>query len=398
MMPILSAHSPLQRMLGPAVALLLVISTTAAQAQMTPVTCTVAADKTPVYAGFSNTYYTLGTLDKGAQVSVVSIELDWYKIVAPPGTFSLASKAFVDARGDGKSGTVNRDKVTVLALAADPAVKTDRVQTELAKGTVVQIVGENGSYYRIIPPAGAFAYLAPGSLLNPPPVPAPPQPAVAPTTPVPATQIAVPPATTQNAGITPPLVPPTPTGPTLSSLDEQLRAAMKLPLDQQPLSELTKAYQGLLADPNLPAAQLPLVRQRLALLERSAQLQATLAEVTAVERKMDAAATQPAPGTRGNVQAQPHYDAVGQLQASVVYDGVKLPRLYRLVDPASGRTVAYVQPGAAIEPGNCLGRMVGLVGQAQEDPGLKLPVLTVKKADVLEPSGPGAGAATQPAN
>ncbi len=36
---------------------------------------------------------------------------------------------------------------------------------------------------------------------------------------------------------------------------------------------------------------------------------------------------------------------VGQLLASGVYNGDSGPRLFRLVEPASERTLAYVQPG-----------------------------------------------------
>ena len=42
--------------------------------------------------------------------------------------------------------------------------------------------------------------------------------------------------------------------------------------------------------------------------------------------------------------AKTRYNYTGILMPSSVYNGKKLPRYYRLVDPASNRTIAYVQP------------------------------------------------------
>ena len=43
-------------------------------------------------------------------------------------------------------------------------VKVIGGQIDLLKGTVVQIVGEEGSFYKIVPPNRAYVFLPPGSV------------------------------------------------------------------------------------------------------------------------------------------------------------------------------------------------------------------------------------------
>ena len=82
------------------------------------------------------------------------------------------------------------------------------------------------------------------------------------------------------------------------------------------------------------------------------------------------------------------YDVTGQLQASSVYDGVKLPRLFRVAEPATGRTIVYVKPGPQFESHKALGRLVGIVGKTEFDAGLNLRIIAVEKLDILQVSQP----------
>jgi len=101
------------------------------------------------------------------------------------------------------------------------------------------------------------------------------------------------------------------------------------------------------------------------------QLKMTEAETQAVQQAMD---------------EQTPYAGVGRLTASTIYNGKGLPRLLRLADPATGRTIAYVQPKKSLELTESLGRLVGIVGDKQYDAGLRLTLIQPKRVDVLTPS------------
>ena len=67
-----------------------------------------------------------------------------------------------------------------------------------------------------------------------------------------------------------------------------------------------------------------------------------------------------------------------------MYDGVNLPRMFRLVDPQGNRTIAYVEPGGLVQPQRMLGELVGVVGEANLDPALKMRIIDVERMDMLK--------------
>lgn len=78
------------------------------------------------------------------------------------------------------------------------------------------------------------------------------------------------------------------------------------------------------------------------------------------------------------------YDAVGRLNASTVYDGDRLPLLYKLVDSTTGHTIAYVIPGPNTKPSESLGLNVGIKGVRRYDETLRVNVIQPESIDVLE--------------
>jgi len=70
-----------------------------------------------VRSGPGEGYYATMKLDKGTSVTVVGIKFDWLKIVPPDGSFCYVAKAFVDKRGDGNVGRVNKPEVNVRQAA-----------------------------------------------------------------------------------------------------------------------------------------------------------------------------------------------------------------------------------------------------------------------------------------
>ncbi|MCZ6543418.1 MAG: hypothetical protein O6768_07100 [Planctomycetota bacterium] len=79
------------------------------------------------------------------------------------------------------------------------------------------------------------------------------------------------------------------------------------------------------------------------------------------------------------------YVATGRLEASIIYDGDRLPLLLRLRDPATGRTIAYLQPDERLGLTDMLGQLIGIVGEESYDGGLRLNLVHPRRIDVLAP-------------
>jgi len=80
------------------------------------------------------------------------------------------------------------------------------------------------------------------------------------------------------------------------------------------------------------------------------------------------------------------YTIVGRLSGSTIYDGKRLPLMFRVqsVGGAAPRTLAYVRPDEALGIDSKLGQVVGVVGEPVMDPALKLNIITPTRIDILE--------------
>ena len=89
------------------------------------------------------------------------------------------------------------------------------------------------------------------------------------------------------------------------------------------------------------------------------------------------------------------YTMVGQLQPSTVYDGQKLPLMYRIVSVGgvSPRTLGYLKDDSEMNLLGKIGAVVGVIGEAQVDRSLMLNVITPVRVDVLKPKGDSQAAA-----
>lgn len=79
------------------------------------------------------------------------------------------------------------------------------------------------------------------------------------------------------------------------------------------------------------------------------------------------------------------YQLVGMLVESSVYNGERLPRMYRVqaINTVSGapRTLGYLMPDASMD--RMLGSVVGIIGEARFDPQLRLMVIRPERVDVM---------------
>ncbi len=92
------------------------------------------------------------------------------------------------------------------------------------------------------------------------------------------------------------------------------------------------------------------------------------------------------------------YKAIGRLLPSTVYDGIRLPKLYRLVTPEPGtaRTIGYLQPDPALDLENKLNRVVGVIAESRIDESLRAMLLTPSRVDLLTITPTGTPAAEPP--
>ena len=187
------------------------------------------------------------------------------------------------------------------------------------------------------------------------------------------------------------------------------------PIEQQPIDEMIATYEHLLEEQVLTLEDLKIVKTRLALLRRNAQVVEAIkgiesaqspptdhASMTTNEKVGHSSSSSttssgettatvveltPLPSTQSKtkVGSPMSYNVMGRLQASSVYNGVTLPQMFRVVEPGVGRTLAYIKPGQIDLPAYALGRYVGIVGVMRYDPALKLSVIEVQRVDVLEP-------------
>lgn len=176
--------------------------------------------------------------------------------------------------------------------------------------------------------------------------------------------------------------------PQLRQLEARTLAMLEKPLEQQRLDGLISAFKAMEPREDLSRSDAWIVQARLAQLDRNKQLQKALAGLkqAQADAKPLPVATEPQPVEQAPQPRQkPVYTHTGLLVASGVYDGSKLPQLYRLVNPVTKRTIAYVKPSDLIAPKRVLGRRVGIVGRIAEDAQLGIGVIDPTVVDVIKP-------------
>lgn len=129
-------------------------------------TAVVTEERVDVRSGAGRAYYVVGELEEGQQVRVVEVLFDetWYKIQVPTTVYSYVSKAFVNAQGDGSVGVVNADRTEFKAASLRGPGESYRVQGTFNQGDRVQIVAEEGNFYKIASPSESFVFIPAGTI------------------------------------------------------------------------------------------------------------------------------------------------------------------------------------------------------------------------------------------
>jgi hypothetical protein len=180
--------------------------------------------------------------------------------------------------------------------------------------------------------------------------------------------------------------PPTPAE-RLANLDEIYNELRDEPIETAEVLPLRDLYLELIEDARAEranaVARYALARARQ--LELWSELQQQRREIAELRGQV-ASTKQETDAARRAVEEGGPYAGVGRLVASTVYDGRRLPKLFRLQDPGSGRTIAYLRPSEQFDLERMLSRLIGVVGEKQYDGGLRLDLIRPVRIDELTPS------------
>jgi hypothetical protein len=347
-------------------------------------------------------------LDKGQNVTVVGMKYKYLKVLPPEGSYAYVLKAYVNVRGDGKVGRVSHSFVAKVGSTLNP-MKTAPM-AELTEGQDVEILGEADEYYKIKPPQGSYLYVSesqvnPVKLVEPKPhdviagpnvakpaVPIPDKTGAKPADPVPptansggplitdATKPRNVPSTTQpseDAVPAGPVVAEVPAGPTFEHLEGDFKSANAMPITEQPIDVLLAGYTELLKSDSLSSQTRRIAEVRVSTLKLRTQAKAEFLAVRdnqqqAADRQKARIAEQEEIQQRIKEKAVTFYAAVGTLRPSSIQRGSGT--LFRLTDPSSGRTIAYVRSNDS-KYATLLGQFVGIKGALSTDAALNIKIV-----------------------
>lgn len=194
------------------------------------------------------------------------------------------------------------------------------------------------------------------------------------------------PLVAQSPTTAPSTQPDKPKEPTFQDLELAFKRLQAEPKDSAELTPMRDMYVAL-AERHPTDARL---QQRTALrikqLDIWEQLQMKKLEIAGVKDRMKMSASE-AESVRAALERSAEYAAVGRVASSTIYDGQSLPKMFRLQDPATGRTIAYLKPDTDYALTNRIDIIVGIVGDKTYDEALRLNIITPRRIDVLSPEG-----------
>lgn len=378
---------------------------------------TVTGNNVYVRSGFSTNYYPVTKLNRGDKVRVLGEEFGWLSIVPPAGTHSLVEKTYVDVIDD-KTGVLNDDGVWIRAGSnLDP--RRYARQVKLNKGAKVQLIGEteDGAFYKIVPPAGVNVWIKAdfvdrSGLTER--VESPQAPVIEPVEPGTLKLTEDLPKLGEGVVAVPSQEKPTTTRPALSpsegiglkpgekssiqinAIEAEIASENTKPLAMRDYSGAIEKLRSLAEQSSDEVGQL-YATARLEQLETQMDLIASVSQLETMRIEATARSSGYSKERQALLariaEARGYQDIVarGEIKVSQVYDGSgSRQKRWRLVDPANGKTVAYIEVAkdSPIDPVQYYGKYVGIraagrkVMQGTIPP---LPIYTVQEIVVLDP-------------
>ena len=170
-----------------------------------------------------------------------------------------------------------------------------------------------------------------------------------------------------------------------------MRRSCTQPVGQRDVDGLITDYKSLAGSTGLPPSVAQGSEARIAALEKLAAIQRltkeNAASSDALTERQKALQQQYADAQKAieDYEQTGPYLAQGLLQTSAAVEGK-----YALVNPATGRVVAYVNPQADIDVGSLLGKYIGVRGSSSTADGTNMTVIQVKNATLLPTPAVGA--------
>lgn len=189
---------------------------------------------------------------------------------------------------------------------------------------------------------------------------------------------------TEDAGDAPPADAPRPT---LEQLEAALDRVRREPIATAEVEELRRLYLTLAEQLDPESTELRIAQTRAEQLSLRMEIQRRRAELRELELRVQQA-SEAARERRLAFEAASIYDVVGVLHASTIYDGKRLPRLFRVQEPVTGRTLAYLRAEDEFDLVGMAGQLVGVVGPRRYDGGLRLHVIRPRRIDMLGAARP----------
>ena len=352
-----------------------------------------------VHSGPSENDYVTTRLDRGSKVTVVGIRFDWLKIIPPEGSFCYVAQLYVERRGDGSIGRVTNSLMVHVGSELNELKLRNAMRLE--PGTDVQIIGKSDEFFKIKPPAGVYLYVNKqfvtpvhavavktddqGTTSVSPVTVKPPVDVASNTTTQPAIDGT---ASTQPAEALAPTTQPDATvaQAEFDKLESEFTADAGKPLELQDPAALSAGYDKLAKGGQLPDSLRKIAEYKAAALKAHAD---DRTQYVAVKKQQDEAKARMASlrAEREELEARvkqteiKSYAAVGTLRPSSLQQGQQM--LYRLTDPATGRTVLYIRSNDS-KIGSMVNQFVGVKGTVTDDAALSLKLIEPTAIDQVD--------------
>ena len=170
----------------------------------------------------------------------------------------------------------------------------------------------------------------------------------------------------------------------LENLEETFKQLRREPMETAEVMPLRHLYLQLAEDSAGERAVQRFASTRARQLELWAEIQNQQLELTMLRKRLQLTAEE-AHAVRTAMEMRASYAGVGKLGVSTIYDGRNLPKLFRLQDPGTGRTIAYLRPDKGFDLLGMLDQLIGVVGEKTYDGSLRLNIIEPRRIDLLGP-------------
>lgn len=165
----------------------------------------------------------------------------------------------------------------------------------------------------------------------------------------------------------------------LEAMYSRLLREPKQTAEVDPLQQMYTIYAAKFAKEGVETSH---AKSRAAQLEIWAELQQRMVQIQDMRSRAKAGVKE-ADAATITLENSGDYQAVGILISSTIYDGNRLPKLFRLRDQITGRTIGYIAPSEDFKLAEMIGKVIGIKGERSYDGGLRLNVFTPQKIDIL---------------